>query len=95
MRERFETGDFGALVADTCGLLPQGGSLLYDLLEIPTLANSVNRLLNLLEIPTLGPPATRASYASAVNSNARTVRSSCERCERELARVLGALDAMP
>ncbi len=82
---QYETGEFEALLADMCDLLPAHTRLLENLLDLSRTAVILNTLRN----KTLQLTVTTREMAMAEESN--FLSSLCETCERQLEELFGPL----
>jgi hypothetical protein len=92
---RFDASGFKPLLATVCGLLPEPGSLLADLLEVPMYTGAINRLLDIpqvegrlaREIEFGGETAQR--WRRRVRDELGELKALCERCDQQLECIFG------
>ena len=81
----YETGDFEALVADTCDLIPSQTNLLEKLLDLSRTAARINAALN-HSVP-FAPITRQTVFAEESN----LLGDLCDKCEKQLAEIFGPL----
>lgn len=97
---RFDVGAYLPLLADVAGLLPASDAALERFLDVPTIAGTINRLMNLTQEQwkaefsgDQGDPGIL--WGMALQSHLRELDRRCEECERQLGEVLGGSTREP
>ena len=77
----YEAGDFEALVADTCDLIPSQANLLENLLDLSRAAAAINATLN------HNIPFTPSTRQTVFAKKSNLLGELCEKCEKQLAEI--------